>query len=117
MVNVLPTGITANRQERSLTIQWNDGHTSLYPFGLVRAACPCASCRGGHENMGAEPDPRVFKQHLPDSAETRLVKIESAGAYGIIIEWEDGHHYGIYNWHYLRALCPCIECQKNRSPR
>lgn len=113
MNNLIPTGITANRLERVLTIRWNDGHTSQYPFGLVRAACPCATCRGGHENMGSEPDPNVYEKEMPDSPETRLVKIEAAGAYGIVIEWEDGHHYGIYNWHYLRALCPCPECRSN----
>ena len=29
--------------------------------------------------------------------------------YALTIVWEDGHDYGIYNWHYLRALCPCPE--------
>ena len=38
-----PTGITANKKTRELTITWNDGHTSVYPFDLLRAACPCAS--------------------------------------------------------------------------
>lgn len=111
MDKLLPKSITANRIERQLVIDWNDNHTSAYPFGLVRAACPCASCRGGHENMSSEPDAAVFDKILPESAETRLVKIEAAGAYGIVIEWEDGHHYGIYNWHFLRALCPCAECR------
>jgi DUF971 family protein len=41
---------------------------------------------------------------LSDSPETRLRKVEVVGAYAITIEWEDGHHFGIYNWHYLRAL-------------
>jgi DUF971 family protein len=112
LASLIPTGITANRQESTLTIRWNDGHISQYPLGLVRAACPCASCRGGHEKMSSEPDPEVFGKDFPDSPETRLVKIEAAGTYGIVIEWEDGHHYGIYNWHYLRALCPCQECRK-----
>lgn len=112
MEKLLPTGITADRQEKIITIPWNDGHISRYSFGLVRAACPCASCRGGHDNMSSEPDEAVFEKLLLDSPETRLVKIEAAGAYGIVIEWEDGHHFGIYNWHYLRALCPCAECRK-----
>jgi DUF971 family protein len=30
----------------------------------------------------------------------------------LTIVWEDGHDYGIYNWHYLRALCPCEEDRK-----
>jgi DUF971 family protein len=112
MEKITPKSITANRTERRFFIEWNDGHSSAYPFGLIRAACPCASCRGGHENMSSEPDPTVFDKAMPESPETRLVKIEAAGAYGIVIEWEDGHHYGIYNWHFLRALCPCVACRR-----
>lgn len=112
---LMPASITANRNEAVLTIIWNDGHTSAYPFGLVRAACPCASCRGGHEYMSSEPDPEVFGHRLGDSPQTRLVKIEAAGSYGIVIEWEDGHHFGIYNWHYLRALCPCAQCRQTST--
>jgi len=104
-----PTGITANKTKRELTLTWSDGHESAYPFGLLRAACPCAACRGGHENMQAEPDDSVFTADLPDSLETRLVNVRAVGSYAISIAWEDGHDYGIYNWHYLRALCPCEE--------
>lgn len=104
-----PTGITANKSTRELSLTWSDGHVSVYPFGLLRAACPCASCRGGHENMTTEPAPSVFSTDLPDSPETRLVNVRAVGSYAISIAWEDGHDYGIYNWHYLRALCPCNE--------
>lgn len=110
-MNVSPEKITANRNSAELTVVWNDGHTSVYPFGLLRAACPCASCRGGHENMRSDPDPEVFFHVLPDSPQTRLKNIEGIGSYAISFEWEDGHHFGIYNWSYLRKLCPCSECQ------
>ena len=104
-----PTGITASKSKRELSLTWSDGHVGVYPFGLLRAACPCASCRGGHENMQAEPDAAIFAADLPDSPETRLVNVRAVGSYAISIVWEDGHDYGIYNWHYLRALCPCEE--------
>ena len=55
--------------------------------------------------MSSEPDPAVFGVQLPESPAVRLVKVEPVGSYAIMFEWEDGHHYGIYNWHYLRALC------------
>jgi DUF971 family protein len=110
-----PNGITANRQTREMTITWSDEHTSVYPFGLLRAGCPCASCRGGHEHMRADPDEDVFQTQLPDSPQTRLNRVEAAGSYGIIIEWEDGHAFGIYNWHYLRKLCPCPVCRGNKA--
>ena len=114
-MNEKPTGITANKTNRELTVTWDDGHTSVYPFGLLRAACPCASCRGGHENMGSEPDPNVFGIELEESPETRINNVLAVGSYAMSIVWEDGHDYGIFNWHYLRALCPCEECRSGKS--
>jgi len=29
----------------------------------------------------------------------------------VTIEWEDGHHYGIYQWQFLRDICPCADCR------
>ncbi len=106
-----PAGITANRETGRLSINWNDGHTSEYPFGLLRAGCPCALCRGGHENMRPEPDENVFLVQLPDMPASRMRKIEAVGSYALTIEWEDGHHDGIFTWGYLRALCPCEMCR------
>ncbi len=107
-----PTNITANKRTREFTVSWNDGHTSAYPFGLLRAACPCASCRGGHENMKPKPDRGVFGIQLEDSPSTRIANVVAVGSYALTIVWEDGHDYGIYHWHYLRTLCPCPECRQ-----
>ena len=109
-----PSNITANRPSLEMTITWGDGHISRYPFSLLRAACPCAQCRGGHEKMGPEPDPTVFSIQLEDSPATRLETVKATGSYGITIVWDDGHDYGIYNWHYLRTLCPCPECRRKK---
>lgn len=114
---VTPTGITANRQTREMTVAWSDGHTSIYPFGLLRAGCPCASCRGGHEYMRAEPDEEMFAANLPDSPSTRIERVEPVGAYAITIQWEDGHAFGIFQWNYLRLLCPCAECRAKAAAR
>ena len=111
MIVVRPTGITANRDLAQFTINWSDGHTSIYPFSLLRRACPCAECRGGHANMGGLPAPELFEMEVEDSPQTRIRNVESVGTYALTIEWEDGHHYGIYNWKYLRALCPCPVCR------
>lgn len=107
-----PAGITANRHTRELTIVWNDSHVSVYSFTLLRNACPCAECRGGHEHMGTKPDPQVFSLPDTDILATRLRNLEAVGTYALTIEWEDGHHFGIYNWSYLRALCPCPDCRQ-----
>lgn len=116
MSSIRPSAaITANRNTNELTIQWSDGHSSVYPFSLLRHACPCAECRGGHSNMRSEPDPLVFNLPLEESLRTQIRKIEPVGTYAFTIEWEDGHHYGIYNWHYLRALCPCKACREGNA--
>lgn len=104
-----PTNITVNKKTREFRITWDDAHVSVYDFGLLRAACPCAACRGGHENMRAEPEASVFEQRLDDSPATRVSNVRAVGSYALTVVWEDGHDYGIYNWHYLRALCPCPE--------
>lgn len=108
----LPKSITADKTAEILEVQWSDGHLSRIPFELLRAGCPCADCRGGHEHMRPEPDPGVFDRRLPPSPATRLRRIEAMGSYALTIEWEDGHHFGIYSWNYLRLLCPCNECRK-----
>jgi len=106
-----PTGINANRNISEFSVSWDDAHTSVYSFSLLRHACPCAECRGGHANMSSEPDPAVFDLPIEQTAATMIRKVELVGAYAMTVEWEDGHHYGIYNWHYLRALCPCDACR------
>jgi DUF971 family protein len=104
MTELVPTSFTANRKQARLLIDWSDGEHSAIPFDLLRNACPCAQCRGGHENMKPEPDPNMFIIPLMNAATTKLKGIEAVGYYAINLEWEDGHKYGIYNWHYLRAL-------------
>ena len=107
-----PTSITANRAKKELAVTWDDGHASLVTFSLLRAGCPCAECRGGHDKMGDTPDPAVFFADLADSSATRLKDLVPVGSYGISPVWEDGHDAGIFRWEYLRALCPCRECRK-----
>lgn len=104
MNNHTPTGITADRNNKNLIITWTDEVESAIPFALLREACPCAQCRGGHENMSSEPDPSVFLIPLKDSKENEITDVQAVGNYAITIAWGDGHKFGIYTWNYLRAL-------------
>ena len=107
-----PTGLTADREAMRLTITWDTGETCSLPFDLLRNACPCAQCRGGHQNMKSEPDEDVFIIPLTSVESTRLVSVEAVGGYAISIAWGDGHSAGIYTWHYLRVLCQKMEEEK-----
>ncbi len=96
-MNEKPTNITVNKKTKEFTIIWSDNHTSVYPFELLRAACPCASCRGGHEKMSSEPDPEVFGIELGDTPSTRISNVVAVGSYALTIIWEDGHDYRCHN--------------------
>ncbi len=115
MTGLRPTNITADRNTRVLKIDWTDGHVSPYSFSLLRDACPCAECRGGHENMGSLPEAEIYLRPNVESPATRMRGLEAVGSYALSPEWEDGHHYGIYSWDYLRAICPCPECRQRFS--
>jgi DUF971 family protein len=99
-----PSGITADRAKRLFIISWVDGISSEIPFSLLRKACPCAQCRGGHENMSKSPDPDVFLIPLSDGKENEITDVQPVGNYGITVAWGDGHKFGIYTWDYLREL-------------
>ncbi|HLB45595.1 MAG TPA: DUF971 domain-containing protein [Anaerolineales bacterium] len=104
-----PTVIQISKSRRVLIIPWDDGHQSEYPWDGLRLACPCAECKGGHENMGAPPDPTVFD--LTPTQSYELIGADLVGNYALQPLWADGHRYGLYTWEYLRGLCPCEECR------
>ena len=103
-----PQNLTVNRQEEILEIIWADGHSSIYPLAGLRAVCPCAECRGGHEAMGG-PVNRSALHERPDKP-WQIANAELVGNYAMSFSWVDGHDAGIYTWTFLRDLCPCEQC-------
>lgn len=111
-----PTAIQIDRKLNLLRLTWDDGHLSEYPFAGLREACPCAECRGGHENMGGPADPSVFDLiPLSPAKSYALTRVIPVGHYALTPEWSDGHSAGIYTWPYLRELCPCPLCRAARA--
>jgi DUF971 family protein len=102
-----PTQIHASRSQGALTIDWEDGHRSVYPLAGLRAACPCAECRGGHEGMGVTPTPGMMDRPLAAGQSAELEELVGVGNYALQPLWKDGHGYGIYTWGFLRQICPC----------
>lgn len=100
---VKPTGVTADRTKRQVIINWSDGSTGEYSFAGLRAVCPCAVCRGGHENMGKPADKHLLR--LAKDEDLTLESVEAVGSYAIRFDWSDGHGTGIYTWDYLYEAC------------
>jgi DUF971 family protein len=106
-----PKSIALNRAAKKLIIDWEDGATCEYPLDVLREACPCVECRGGHENMGAKPDADSLLLTIPliRNKSYEIAKIVPVGNYAITPVWTDGHNTGIYAWGYLRELCAGLE--------
>ncbi|HJR17692.1 MAG TPA: DUF971 domain-containing protein [Gemmatimonadales bacterium] len=98
----IPYAIT--RQDTGVRIEWDQrGHECLFPARDLRLACPCAGCV---EEMSGQP--LLNPETIPP--DIRPVSIALVGAYGIRIDWSDGHSTGIYTFERLLRSCPCAEC-------
>ncbi|HCR48968.1 MAG TPA: DUF971 domain-containing protein [Bacteroidetes bacterium] len=108
MTAFTPRSVKVKTSDQVLEIIWTDGHSSVYPLDGLRRECPCAGCRGGHENMRDSFDVMLFR--LPALQVHSISKIEPIGHHALRITWEDGHNAGMYRWDLLRTACPCNTC-------
>lgn len=104
-----PVLVKLEREERTVVIEWQDGHRSVYSWAGLRATCPCVECRGGHAAMSQSIDPDLMVN--PPAQPWCIEHLRQVGNYALGIRWDDGHDTGIYAWDLLRALCPCDECR------
>ncbi len=79
-------------RDTEMRITFDDGVTAVYPLGALRAACPCAGCRGQREQGN----------DIAIDGSISVVDAELTGAWGVSIRWSDGHDTGIYAWTHLR---------------
>ena len=87
----------AIRRDDAMVVTYADGEVATFPVATLRGACPCATCRGLRER-GEEVWPRSGRA----PATITIVDAQLTGAWGISIEWSDGHNTGIYTWSVLR---------------
>jgi ATP-binding protein involved in chromosome partitioning len=85
------------RDPRTLSILWEDGHRDDFDVRDLRLACHCALCV---EEMSGRKllDPKTVRSDVSPR------QIVSIGNYAIQPEWSDGHSSGIYSFNDLRAL-------------
>lgn len=99
----IPHAIT--RRDDGILIEWDDaGHRALYPARALRLACPCAGCVD--EMSGRQ---LLHPATVPENVGP--VSLALVGAYGLRVQWSDGHGTGIYTFQQLLAACPCEVCR------
>jgi DUF971 family protein len=96
-------------QPDQLMIEWDDGHRGAYRLQELRRHCPCAAC--SHESEGSRTG-ELLPVLTPGKNELR--SIVPVGSYALQLEWGDGHRTGIYAFEFLRKICDCDECRRNR---
>lgn len=102
--------IHADREARTLLIEWQDGHRTIYDFTTLRWLCPCAYCRGEAGMPGwLDSNPTLTDE------QTRMTDIHLVGSYAVAPSWADGHHTGYYTFDLLRDRCPCPDDAARRT--
>jgi DUF971 family protein len=88
----------------AIGVDWQDSHSSIYPFEFLRAACSCPACTAAAAGVPpASATPRTL-----DEAQTWPVEIKKAGT-GLRIRWQDEHET-TFEGRQLREMCRCAAC-------
>jgi DUF971 family protein len=109
---VTPLRIDGDRAAGRVTLEWADGHWTVYDAVTLRWLCPCAYCRGEAGQPGwLDSSPTLTTE------QTRLVDLALVGSYALQPTWGDGHATGYYTYQMLRDHCACDACARERTLR
>jgi len=90
-----PTEISYSKDDKTLTVAFDDGRRFQLSAELLRVESPSA------EVQGHGPDQ---KQVVTGRRHVGIMAIEPVGNYAVRLKFDDLHDTGIYSWQYLRRL-------------
>ena len=90
--------------EKAVSIEWSDGHNSIYDAMYLRINCGCAECVEEWSN-------RKLLDPASVPADIRAEDYLMVGRYAVQFLWSDAHYTGIYPFKVLRQLCQCDQCK------
>ncbi len=107
------------KKAESLSVEWDDGTTSVFPIVYLRKMSPSAEARKLREDMAKNPLtvlPSNPRRGGASGGPLTAVSAELVGNYAIRIRFSDGHDTGIYSWEYLREIDPDRPTEKPGRP-
>ena len=84
-----PAALEMTDEDSVLQISWDDGHVSRHRLDVLRAACPCAHCKGHAPEQSLNLQPEQF-------AGVTLTDMAAVGRYAYHLVFSDRHDTGIY---------------------
>ena len=89
-----PAHIALPQKSRQLEIHFSDGSEFHLPFEYLRVFSPSADVR-----MAKKRGELILGKE-----QVSISKVEPIGSYAIRIQFDDGHHSGVYSWSTLKEL-------------
>ncbi len=91
-------------EDRALEITWSDGTTLIYPFGVLRNACPCATCREKKRAEASKPKGLLQVLSASETVPLAVTQMRPVGNYAYNINFSDGHSSGLFTMDLLREI-------------
>jgi len=91
-----PTTVKFHKGAGSLELAYSDGTHFVLSGEFLRVYSPSAEVRG--HGPGEE-----VLQH--GKKNVKILSLEAAGHYALLLHFDDEHNTGIYSWSYLKELC------------
>ena len=107
-MDLQPTALKLTEQ-RSLEIVWSDGKKMDYPFGVLRKACPCATCREKKRAESAKPKGLLQVLSAAETVPLAVTHMRPIGNYAYNITFSDDHSSGLFTMELLREIGTLIE--------
>tara|TARA_B100001013_G_C24493076_1_gene396035 strand:+ start:473 stop:787 length:315 start_codon:yes stop_codon:yes gene_type:complete len=89
--------------QTTINIEWEDGHTGVYPHRFLRLHCQCAHCIDELTHQ-ARLDPATVSDDI------KAIDHMLVGNYAIQFLWSDTHYTGLYTYDFLKSHCCCKTC-------
>ena len=108
IMDLQPTELKLTEQ-RSLEIVWSDGKKMDYPYGVLRMACPCATCREKKRAEAAKPKGLLQVLSAAETVPLAVAQMRPVGNYAYNITFSDGHSSGLFTMELLREIGTLVE--------